>query len=378
MFRASLTKKNPLVKFVKNNPKLYVLFRSIKSINDPNLYKLLRELYEYDYVNSTIMQVDCWGDSFQDDIVYYIYPGMDRSRAGLCALIRDALEYLNISDRFQFTPVIHWDKNILYYDIDMEEATRNVFEYYFEPVSNISYDEVHKCKCVIQSHEKQKVFARRNILTESIDYRINDDTFKKLGLIFTKYIKPNKNTKSYLDRSLDILTDKRTLGVHARGTDFLVGYWNHPIPVTAEEYVKKTKSMFQRGDYDQIFLATDDTNILSCFLDEFKQKVVYFHDAKRSGDTKASYAVEVDRPFHFYKLGLEVLRDAYTLGYCSSLIGSLSNVALTARLINYSRGNNYDEIEIFDKGIQDTDTKEAVKLRKWLRKKRDNEMRQIK
>jgi len=52
-----------------------------------------------------------------------------------------------------------------------------------------------------------------------------------------------------------------------------------------------------------------------------------------------------------YRMGLEVLRDAYTLVACGGFIGGLSQVSNAARYIKQSLGSDYRYKKTISKGI---------------------------
>lgn len=71
----------------------------------------------------------------------------------------------------------------------------------------------------------------------------------------------------------------------------------------------------------------------------------------RSDGENGIHYKENKRKNHHYLLGLEVLRDAYTLAACDSLLAGMSNVSLAVQYIKLSEGAEFKEIEILDHGI---------------------------
>src|SRR5580700_8220598 len=58
---------------------------------------------------------------------------------GLFAVFIRTLSTLDWTRRTGKTPVIYWDTKMPYYQHGGYEGTKNVWEYYFEPVSHLSY-----------------------------------------------------------------------------------------------------------------------------------------------------------------------------------------------------------------------------------------------
>ena len=146
----------------------------------------------------------------------------------------------------------------------------------------------------------------------------------------------------------------RTLGVHVRGTDFRRNYKGHPVAVTTQEYLEAAVKMAEQYHFDRIFLATDDSNAVRIFQDTFGEKVSFYQDVVRSEGNETVMRSESDRPLHHYQLGLEVLRDAYTLAACNALLAGKSQVSFGARVLAGAAGNEYENVTILDKGINAT------------------------
>lgn len=88
------------------------------------------------------------------------------------------------------------------------------------------------------------------------------------------------------------------------------------------------------GGYEQIFLATDENSAVQSFKERFGDRVKTYADTYRDEDGDDSIAFSSsDRRMHKYLLGLEVLRDEYTLTQCDGLVCGYSNVTFMARIM---------------------------------------------
>jgi len=297
--------------------------------------------------------------------IYYISYGVyNQETCGFFGMLNTTLKYLLYADFYHLTPVIHWDKCI-YREKASVFGTDNVFEYYFKPVSNISY------KTVIHSqHVSPAMFG-----DTKITYYVGDKTdllteknIKLLSEIYRKYIKLNDITFNAINNEINqLLKKKKTLGVQARGSDGNWELFGHPIAVTIDEYIEATIDAFYSNEFEQIFLATEDPIILNRFQDIFDDKLVYYKDNIRSEKSAIDIASEYgyDKLVN-YKMGYEVLRDAYTLAECDGLVGGIHNVPLAARIIKNSRGKEFKICNIIDKGLS---TKKRFYLKKLYRVK---------
>ena len=363
--------KEKIKKIIKKNDRIYLMAQCIHNFNNPDFVKLIKGYYEdpHDYV--TVL-VEHSGIKFHDKIVYHIkiYETVDkknfkRDGMGFAAALYLSLIDLNFADYFGLTPVVEWGNTATYYDLGMDKITRNVFEYYFESISEINYKEIRECRTIIENGAKNGFFFLKHVN----GYATEQDEIRRLGYILKKYIHLNKSAKEYIDDNLKkILGNKKVLAVHARGTDYNLGFANHPKVVTANEYLMKAKDLYIKCKYDEVFLATDDENILTLFKQEFKDKLLYYTDVFRTGNNVGPHGTPNDRPLHYYKLGLEVLRDIYTLANCDSLVCSLSGVSFAARYVNISLDREFKEIVILDNGLNEKDSTEVKKYRREKKK----------
>ena len=363
--------KNKLIEVIKNNDKSYVIARCLKNLNQPEFVRLLRGHYEktFNYATFFVMHN---GTMLPDKMVYHIsFYRLSlknckvRDSTGFCALLHLSLEMILFADTFGLMPAVEWGINSFYYDSGMDCLTQNVFEYYFEPVSQIDCREINNYKNVIESRPSHGYFFVDN----RIGYDIKQYEIEKLGYLYKKYVHLNKITKEFIEKSLNSIMAKenRILAIHIRGTDFYNDKKNHPVVISFKEYLVKAKEVFSHGEYDKVFLATDDANALELFKQEFNEKLLYYNDVFRSKNHFGVHATFDNRPLHHYKLGLEVLRDVYTLANCDSLICGLSQVSFAARYVNIALERNFKEIVILDNGINATDSSDAKKYNQQIR-----------
>lgn len=278
-------------------------------------------------------------------------PDKERKGTGLCALLRLAVEKLAFADYLGLTPVVHWGRGTNYYQAEKDAETENVFEYYFLPVSGVPYSRNLPCNAVMKATTAHRCYLLPHG-GNRFSYSADEGDISELARVYAKYIRPNAALSEYLRENVPAVIDGApTLGVHFRGTDFNVGFRNHPVVVGVDQCVEAAKKEFSSGGYGKIFLATDDERALAGFRAAFGDKVVCYTDTLRSGDSSGIHCQFSDRPLHYYRLGLEVLRDVYTLGCCDSLICGRSQVSITARYVNRALGRRYGSLTLLDNGI---------------------------
>ena len=103
-------------------------------------------------------------------------------------------------------------------------------------------------------------------------------------------------------------------------------------------------------NYEQIFLATDETKAVEKFRERYGNMVVWYQDVFRGeGNTSVAFS-ESNRSCHKYRLAYEVIRDAFTLSMCQGFIAGVSQVSICTRIMKKSRNEQYDFLKIIDNG----------------------------
>lgn len=256
-------------------------------------------------------------------------------------------------------PVVEWGSSTLYHEEGGVGGVFNSFEYYFNQLCGISVSSARQSKNVVfyeYSHRKLSIPDFNLTIGASLtdDLKLNSYLDKRAEII-RKYITFSDGVKQYLSKSTDgMFAGKKILGVHVRGTDMNVGYNGHAKVVTPEEYLEAAKQIFNTGEYECVFLATDESRSIDLFQKEFGSRLLFFKDILRSDDGQALHFSKSERKNHKYLLGLEVLRDMYALSICEGLIAGISNISLTARMMKRSYGKEYEKIQILSHGFNQT------------------------
>ncbi len=271
---------------------------------------------------------------------------------GFFAELRFILHEIYFADKYGFTPVATMPKVSCYAEKEPVNGSNNPFEYYFNPVSDIPYDQAEKEYAYVRHNWIQRRQIEQDTGMVVNNYKITDEYMETVSKIVSKYLSYNEIVATYLQENVKPIQGKKVLGVHVRGADFKRGYKNHPHMVTVEEYLQMAKEQFEKGGYDVLFLATDDQEAIEKFSAIFGEKLFYYADVMRTDGDETVMKSQSTRALHHYKLGLEVIRDMHTLSLCSGLIAGMSNVSIFSRVMKQSRGDRYDDLTIIDKGIK--------------------------
>lgn len=333
------------LKILDKYPKIDYLYQCIRKINDKEYVD--RVLHPDPYT----IKCDSFGTLNMGKNIYLIKAG--RKGQGFFAEFRSILGYLFYCERFGFTPVVEIGPDFPYYEIDGVHGKNNAFEYYFQQVSDVSLEEAYNSFNVFNSHWAHLTYAE-SFEKENFGYSISESYLNKMGGLVRKYIFLQPWIKEYIKQSIaQIGGIDNTLGIHVRGSDFKMGYAGHPVLITPEKYADAASGIMDEKSYSKIFLATDDLHAIEVFKKRFGGKLAYYTDVKRTDEDVSVAFSEDNRKNHHYLLGLEVLRDAWTLAGCTGLVAGKSQVSICAQIINFSEKGNlrYSSVDIIDTGI---------------------------
>lgn len=281
------------------------------------------------YHSPDFLEIHHFGEEYQGCMIYAAEE--TGNGVGFFAELGMTLIKLYYADERGMTPYVRWGEGYVYYEPEGIRGEKNAFLHYFKPVSEVASIE-QACHVVFQeSWHCNQVKA----LYGAVSYEVSQDYIDAMARMLGKYIQYNDRTKQYLEREYErLLGDRKTLAVHYRGTDFNKGYNNHPIPVQVEQEIGLARKLVGEKDYEQIFLATDESAVVTRFRQEFGDLVKVYEDTFRDDGSGESIAFsQSERENHHYKLGLEVLRDQYTLTHCEGIVCGYSNITFIARVM---------------------------------------------
>ncbi len=299
-------------------------------------------------VEPNVLYFRRYGEKHIHTPIYFISYGVyNRETCGFFGMFNTTLKQLAFAEFYKLNPVVCW-QNCIY----NENKKDNVFEYYFEPVSEIRVNEVFQSAYVCPA-----LFGDTRIITGRDGNRdkIGLEQIERLAEIYAKYIKFNLTTQKILKDDIEGLFGKKKgkiLGVQARGTDAKLELYGHPRLVSINEYISRTEQMYNKAEYEYIFLATEDEEIKTEFQKKFGTKLIFFEDVTRSQRSAIVVANEKKHVQGIHKkMGYEVLRDAVALSYCDALIGGSYNVPIAAQIMKIARKDRFNQLDIIDNGL---------------------------
>lgn len=343
--------KNKLLQYFSENIRLRYAVRVLKNLN--NMEFCNDVIHIYDSLDK--VYIEHKGNENNGKIIYYIR--VDDKLRGFFALMRVVVNNLWFADRNGLTPVVELSNDILYAEKKICNGTKNPFEYYFEPINIANWE--NSTAIVKNSSGSNPVYgnvisninnAVENYFTNK--YKVSDEYFNEMSRIWRKYIRLNQTLieEIYDNDIYRIIKNNRTLAVHVRGTDFKEHWKDHPLEVPEQEELELVKKQKNAYRYEKIFLATDEEKIVRLYQKEFKEDLLYFPDTLRSTDGKAVHSSQNERENHHYRLGVEILKDAYMMSECEGLIAGVSQVSNFVQIIKLSRNEPFLSCHIIDKG----------------------------
>ena len=255
------------------------------------------------------------------------------------------LGHVVFAKKFGYIPVVDMlNYKTLYSEEDAVDGERNAWNYYFENVDAIGLDEAYRSnKYILARKEPLHKYANRYC---DVNYRFPSGkaidyyypVIKKHLIIRTAI------EKQFEDNWEDLRGKGKIIGVHVRGTD-MKNNLGHPMPADIPQYFEAIEKMLNADSkIAVIFLASDEKAVIEEFKSKFegKSEVIVneaFRSDEQEGERKTGiHELKADkiRDRHRYRMGLEVLKDAWCLSRCNYLVCGHSNVTNAVIL-----GNNH-------------------------------------
>lgn len=268
-----------------------------------------------------------FGTKNPDKIFYVIRrsPG-----SGFFSNIAYVLNHLKICDDLGFTPMVDFENfPTLYNEASPIAGTKNAWEYYFEPISRYSLDEIYQSTSVVITDGKWYPSMPMSI-TQDIN----------LLAIFTKYIKPKQDilseSKLFFDQHFK---NEKVLAIHFRGQELRTAR-GHPFPPTKQQIVSRTRSLLAEHGFTRIFVSTESRDYFNYLQNAFGSMACSFPSYRSN---RNSY-LEHPRDQHRYLLGRDILIEMLLMSRADALLCGGSNVSETAAFLAQHKPNYYQRI----------------------------------
>lgn len=253
------------------------------------------------------------------------------------------LGHVVFAKRLGYVPVVDMlNYRTLYSEEEAVDGEENAWNYYFENVDEIGLKEAYQSgKFILSKEEPLHKYANKYC---DENYRFpSEKTIDYYYPIIQKHLKMKRSIEERFENDWRKLKGKgKIIGVHVRGTD-MKNNLGHPMPADTRQYFKVIEEILEADKkISSVFLASDEKAVVEEFNNRFQKKLqVIVNESFRSdlqtGERKTGIhelAVKETREKHRYKMGLEVLKDAWCLSKCDYLVCGHSNVTNTVILWN--------------------------------------------
>ncbi|MBS0616503.1 MAG: hypothetical protein JSR58_08135 [Verrucomicrobia bacterium] len=252
------------------------------------------------------------------------------------------------------TPVIYWDSRFAYYSPQGYNGSTNAWEYYFEPVSKLSYqpgDPVHTPCFYNQNFSviwwyseyinnlgllppDERDAVKSVPLPKGLAGNAEYPVYKHLyDVSFRKYVKeelidPFIRIKPSIRKKIDDfhsthMKGKHIIGIHLRG-NFV---WGEVSVVPVETLCEEANKLASR--HTIFYVATDQKPLLDQAIRLLKGTVIYY-PCYRQETTTSPWLSGQWPP----EMGEDVLIEAKLLSYCNHLVHTISNLSTAALYFN--------------------------------------------
>ncbi len=227
------------------------------------------------------------------------------------------LNHLVWCERNNKIPVAYWDKTSIYYQPDGYNGSFNVWEYYFEPLSQETYQENDVINRIYSFQPDDMghyiSFTQHTML---------ENRFFAHELI-KKYIKIKPALQEKIDTFFkEQMVGKKTIAIHLRGTD----------KCQEVSPVEPMKIIEEANKYEgyQYLVASDEYALLN-YAKQHLRGTVICYECKRSVSNKPLHITPRKHPA---KGGCDILIEVCLMALCDKFIYTYSNISAAVHFFN--------------------------------------------
>lgn len=282
-------------------------------------------------------------------------------RVGFFALFFQVLGHIYQAERENLIPVIFFGSSCLYWsDQGYNGHQDNAWEYYFEPVSDLSIDDIFEAPLERLKHASIYEYSKADIThnppeqyTSNLQGSIlvprnvkvtncwsafdpgQEEIHEERRAIFYDLVKRRIHIKPNILNKIEDFYQNHfantiVIGVHMRGTERSVevtGWYQKPH-LDEAIYMREVDRVLRRFPTAKVFLATDTQISVDKFRSRYGDKLLTY-DSKRADEGNSPHL-----QFGGAVLGEQVLIEAMLLSKTYFLIHGISNVAFGALCFN--------------------------------------------
>lgn len=252
-----------------------------------------------------------------------------RVRGGFFSNFILILNHLQFCEQTHKTPLVYWNSSSYYYDANgWNGETENVWEYYFEPLSENRYQHDYP---IHSEYENPNNFS---FLNPPWNYpsisQNNRDMGKKLIDTYIR-IKPQTDEKiqTFIQKNF---ANHHTIGIHYRGTDKFTS--GEARPVNMHHIIDVANGKAQEFTNPQFFVATDQQSFLEFARKHLNGRVIFYNSFRSTNNKSIHHTHSQDKKPSMAQIGEETLIDMVLLANCDFLIRTPSNLSVASLIWN--------------------------------------------
>ena len=270
---------------------------------------------------------------------------------GLFSNINHVLQGIIYASENNMVPVVDMKNYSTEYSIFRKFlGTNNAWEYFFEPVSEITLEDAYNSYNVTLS-KGDRLIREGDMAGRNLNFVFDLKSIKTLNNIYDEHIKLNSFTLSYINyliKSFEI-DNIHTLGVFLRGKDYISSPTSgHPKQPRTEEVIRDVEKYVEEKEISKIFLSTDDVIIRNLFENRFTNLVC----PSTRIDSESNFSISTRKAFKIPKGPLaknfSYLSEIYILSKLDFNIASLSNGSAILHVIN---GGKFKDSKLYNLGV---------------------------
>lgn len=214
------------------------------------------------------------------------------STAGLGWYILHTFIGIEIALESGYIPVVDWESCKLP-QYSYESCRRNIWEIFFEQPCGVGLKEAYESENYWVIDDILAIKGSRDFfLKDYTDFYAVQDRRER----FRKYVRFQDDFRKRIDAAASEMIDGHTLGVLVRGTDYKnLKPMHHPRCISLEKILREIDDRLERGEYNKIFVATEDQEILDALKKKYGGKISYLESPRYEQEQVGSQSLNLYR-----------------------------------------------------------------------------------
>jgi hypothetical protein len=274
---------------------------------------------------------------------------------GLFSNFLHTLQYLYLSEVEDRIPIVDWD--IVWYSQEKGyNGSKNVWEYYFEPVSPFSLKDIDRDKDDVK--EVKKYIKGRKLHSEPDgcwDYissppeiclsNPSPEARAFMHSLIKKYVAIKSPIQSKIDSFYEKnMKNNQVIGAHVRACrDNRGGHRDIPLG----KYTKNIDKYLSNNPSAKVLITTDYKPFVDHFAKKYRDRIIYYNSQRSVNgfSPTCGFKRNLTRNKGGPKVGEEVLIECILLSKCDRVLHSSSNVSSACMYFNPNFSHKYFEHE---------------------------------